>query len=193
MKITAICGSPREKNTQLLIGSILNLINSNDADIETELIMLSRMNIRHCDGCDECQNDGSLCEIKDEMAEIAETLAASDAIILGSPVYFDNVSGVMKDFMDRTYPLWKKKSLKGKIAGIVATGSWDMNSINKAVSSMEAFCTAHGMKVAGYLGAVDSSIGFEGVLNEAGKIAHELVEALYRAEAENKSEAAKAE
>jgi len=177
MKITAICGSPRERNTLSIIENILNLIKSNDDEIETELIMVSRRNIRHCDGCNECKEEGK-CPIRDEMKEVNDAISGSDALLLGSPTYFDNVTGVMKDFMDRTNPLTKSMALKGKVAAIVATGSLDMNSINKAVENMRSFCNAHEMNIIGYLGALDTSLGNEVVLNEMAKIAEELVKSV---------------
>lgn len=177
MKITAICGSPREKNTLSIIENILNLVKSRDDNIETELIMVSRRNIRHCDGCDECKEEGK-CSIMDEMGEVIDIISDSDALLFGSPTYFDNVTGVMKDFIDRTNPLLKDMVLKDKAAAIVATGSLDMNSISKAVESIRSFCNAHEMRVVGYLGAVDTSLGNEVVLNEIAKIAEELVTAV---------------
>lgn len=178
MKITAICGSPRESSTLSMIENILNLIKSYDSDIETELIMPSRINIRHCDGCKECQDEEGECAIMDEMSEVLEKLKESDAIILGSPTYFDNVTGIMKDFMDRTYQLTKDMEFKGKAAAILATGSHDMNSINKAIESMRYYCEAHKMKVVGFLGAMNKSLGNEVVLHEMVKITEELVKAV---------------
>lgn len=177
MKITAICGSPLEGSTLAMIENILNLIKAHDEDIETELIMAARRNIRHCDGCCDCEEEGK-CGIMDEMEEINNILSESDAVILGSPTYFDNVTGVMKDFIDRTNPLLKDSVLKGKAAAVVAVGSLDMQSVNKAVGNLRSFCTAHGMNEVGYLGALKSSLGNAVVLNEMVKIAKELVKAL---------------
>lgn len=47
-------------------------------------------------------------------------LLESDAIVLGSPVYFNNVSAQMKAFMDRTWCM--RGRLKNKIGGALVVG-----------------------------------------------------------------------
>ena len=177
MKITAICGSPKEGNTLAMIENILNMIKTHDEDIETELIMAAGRNIRHCEGCCDCEEDGK-CGIRDEMEEINKIIAESDALIFGSPTYFDNVTGIMKDFIDRTNPLLKDSVLKGKAVAVVAVGSYNVLSVNKAVENLRSFCAAHNMHEVGYLGALNSSLGNEVVLNEMVKIAEQLVNAV---------------
>ncbi|MEA3515172.1 MAG: flavodoxin family protein [Nanoarchaeota archaeon] len=177
MKITAVCGSPREGSTLSMIENILHLIKAHDENIETELIMVARRNIRHCEGCCDCEEDGK-CGIRDEMEEINKIIAESDALIFGSPTYFDNVTGMMKDFIDRTNPLLKDSILKGKAVAVVAVGSFNVLSVNKAVENLRSFCATHNMYEVGYLGALNSSLGNGVVLNEMVKIAKELVNAL---------------
>jgi len=45
-----------------------------------------------------------------------EQLLEFDGIILGSPTYLGGVSGRFKNFMDATGGMWRKQSLKGKLA-----------------------------------------------------------------------------
>ena len=177
MKITAICGSPRDGSTLAMIENILNLIKAYDEDIEIELISVARKNIRHCEGCCDCEEDGK-CGIRDEMEDINKIIAESDALIFGSPTYFDNVTGIMKDFIDRTNPLLKDSVLKGKAVAVVAVGSYNVLSVNKAVENLRSFCAAHNMHEVGYLGALNSSLGNAVVLNEMVKIAEGLVNAV---------------
>ncbi|MFC1910919.1 flavodoxin family protein, partial [Chloroflexota bacterium] len=60
-----------------------------------------------------------VCHIQDDMQAIYPSLEKADAIILGSPVYFCNVSSQAKAIMDRTHSLFVNKRLKGKIAAPV--------------------------------------------------------------------------
>ncbi|MEM6283828.1 MAG: flavodoxin family protein, partial [Chloroflexota bacterium] len=48
---------------------------------------------------------------------VMEALAASDAIIFGSPTYMGMVSGPFKCFADATAPIWFQMAWKDKIAG----------------------------------------------------------------------------
>lgn len=59
----------------------------------------------------------------DQQAEIAtpEELADYDAIILGVPTRFGNMSGQMRNFLDQTGGLWAKGALAGKVASVFAS------------------------------------------------------------------------
>ncbi|MEX1307474.1 MAG: flavodoxin family protein, partial [Eubacteriales bacterium] len=53
-----------------------------------------------CEGC----KDTFACVIKDDMQKIYPKILKADAIILGSPTYFYNISSKMKAFLERLYP-----------------------------------------------------------------------------------------
>jgi multimeric flavodoxin WrbA len=58
-----------------------------------------------------------ICKIKDDMTEVYPKLLAADAIVLATPAYFEMLSGLLKNFLDRTCPIWP--SLEGKkVAGL---------------------------------------------------------------------------
>ena len=48
------------------------------------------------------------------MGSILDSIVASDYIIFGVPNYFDNVSGIFKNFIDRLHPLYKSEKIKNK-------------------------------------------------------------------------------
>jgi len=148
MRTIGICGSPRTgSNTEILLREVLKTIKKSGA--ETELILLREKNIELCRGCDEkCSKTGE-CVISDDMQEIYEKLINSDLIILGSPTYFDSVSGLMKNFMDRTDPLTAGRKLKNKIAGVIGVGQVGPESIRKAMRSMMDLCVCHRMIIKG--------------------------------------------
>lgn len=54
------------------------------------------------------------CVIKDDMKEIVEKMLSSELIIFGVPNYFDNVTGLFKNFIDRLHPLYKSHLLEHK-------------------------------------------------------------------------------
>jgi len=102
MKAVAVNGSPRRHgNTHLLLEKVLEpLIESG---WETELIQLGGSNLHGCLACLQCFSKKNLrCSYeKDGFNEIAERLFQADAIILGSPTYFTDVSAEMKALIDR--------------------------------------------------------------------------------------------
>ena len=108
MKVLAISGSPRKGNTDYILSKIYEKLDS-----EKELIFLRDLKLEHCTGCLSCQKTNE-CILDDDMKTLLEKLLAADIIIIGSPNYYGNVSGLMKDFIDRTHPCYKAESLKNK-------------------------------------------------------------------------------
>lgn len=101
MKIVAIIGSPRKNgNTDTLVDSVLQGAIENGA--ETEKIYLSDLNFKGCIGCEGCKKTGK-CVVKDDMQMVYEKMNEADGIVLGSPTYFYNVTGLTKMFIDRLY------------------------------------------------------------------------------------------
>ncbi|MEM5879463.1 MAG: NAD(P)H-dependent oxidoreductase [Candidatus Aenigmatarchaeota archaeon] len=153
MKVIGICGSPRKGNTEFLLREALKAAEEKGA--ETELILLREKRIEFCDGCSKCEKTG-ICHIIDDMQEVYEKLEEADAIILGSPNYYDNVSGLMKNFIDRTlvYYSLRENKIKGKKGGIIAVGG---GSADEAFEKMEVFFSAYGIKLIGGVKAIAGS------------------------------------
>jgi multimeric flavodoxin WrbA len=103
MNVVAFCASARRNgNTKLLLETVLEPLQ--EAGAETELVELAGSNLKGCRACFVCikKKDGS-CVIKDDMLnECVEKMAKADAIILGSPTYFADVSTEMKALIDRS-------------------------------------------------------------------------------------------
>jgi NAD(P)H dehydrogenase (quinone) len=75
-----------------------------------------------------------------------ETLAASDAIIFGSPTYNGSLSARLKKFMeDSTGPAWIPQTWRNKIAaGFTNSGAQHGDKLN-ALVGMALFAAQHGM------------------------------------------------
>jgi multimeric flavodoxin WrbA len=103
MNVVAFCASARRNgNTKLLLETVLEPLQ--EAGAETELVELAGSNLKGCKACFVCikKKDGS-CAIKDDMLnECVDKMARADAVILGSPTYFADVSTEMKALIDRS-------------------------------------------------------------------------------------------
>ncbi len=103
MKVVAFNGSPRKDgNTTLLIRQLLDQLEKEG--IETELVHLSGKKIHGCIACYKCfQNKDQRCAVKDDIAnDCIEKIMKADGIVLGSPVYFGDMTPEMKALIDRT-------------------------------------------------------------------------------------------
>lgn len=137
MKILAVCGSPRSGNTEWMLERVLEGASKNGAT--TELLLLRELDIKMCDGCLSCEVGGDdrkgICKVEDDMQGILPRLLEADVLVLGTPVYFEMLSGLLKNFMDRTCPIWTK--MKGKNIAGVAVAEEDIGS---AVENLKAYC-----------------------------------------------------
>ena len=122
MKIIAFNGSPRKKgNTYRMLNVVLDELGRHG--IDTELVQIGERNVYPCMGCGECRKSGiSRCVFNDDLINgCIDKIEEADGFILGSPVYFGNVTGQMKAFIDRVgYATRSKKLLKGKVCAGVA-------------------------------------------------------------------------
>lgn len=123
-----INGSPRIKgNTAILCKTLDEFFKKED--VESEIIVLNKLDINPCRACDSCIRTGDLrCVQKDDMNSLYPKLLNARAIILACPIYWFTVSGQMKLFLDRLYALHGKEgfALKYKtMAAILVYGDVD--------------------------------------------------------------------
>ena len=136
MKVLGICGSPRKGNTEWMLTKVLESARAEGA--ETELLLLRDRDIGLCRGCFTCEvgNDRQpgVCVINDDMEGMLPKMLAADAIVFGTPVYFYMLSGLLKNFMDRTVPIWPL--LKGKSAAGVAVAE---DTMGRALENLRTY------------------------------------------------------
>tara|TARA_Y100000310_G_scaffold345724_1_gene468837 strand:+ start:38 stop:568 length:531 start_codon:yes stop_codon:yes gene_type:complete len=135
MKLLAICGSPRKGNTEFMLNKVLE----GAGDVDKEIVLLKDLDIGHCTGCDICFGTGKPCPIDDDMKELYKKLVEAEIIVFGSPNYFKNVSGLMKNFIDRTNALCDPPGLKGKKSGIVCVGGQDLTNTQFCENVLKEF------------------------------------------------------
>jgi len=101
MKILGISASKRKNgNTAFLVNSALQAAES--LGIETHMEYLCDYSISGCTGCEGCKETYK-CIIDDDMQKLYPHIMEADAIILGSPTYFYNITSDMKAFIERLY------------------------------------------------------------------------------------------
>ncbi len=124
MKVIGFNGSARKKgNTSILIQKVLDELEAEG--IETTLINLGPKSVAGCVACMKCfeNMDGHCVQKKDDLNAWLDEMKGADGIILGSPVYFADLSGQLKCFMDRTgmVAIANGNMFKRKVgAGVVA-------------------------------------------------------------------------
>lgn len=106
MKVYAINGSPRKNNnTATLLKKALDGVKAATPDAETEIINLYDLKYTGCKSCFACKLlDGKSygkCAVRDDLYETFEKLSQADGIIFGSPIYFGDITGQLRSFLER--------------------------------------------------------------------------------------------
>lgn len=93
MNVLALNGSPMKcGNISILMGEICRGLKENRHSIEG--FFLGDLSIRDCIGCMTCQSRGA-CVIRDDIEKVEQGIVKSDLIVIGTPVHWGNVSGIM--------------------------------------------------------------------------------------------------
>jgi len=119
VKIVIINASPR---TDGLTATILQGISKSlsDKNVDVGYYDLGRLTMAQCLGCCACYRIGH-CVIDDDAEKISRAIADADGLVLGTPTYASNVSGLMKVLIDRGHFVIEQL-LRGKYCVTVATG-----------------------------------------------------------------------
>jgi multimeric flavodoxin WrbA len=104
MKLIALCGSARKQgNTSKMLHQVVEGAKSVGA--ETEFVNLFDLNYKDCISCYCCKLKNSKsyghCVVDDDLKPILGRIEESDVIVLGSPIFYGNLSGQMRSFTDR--------------------------------------------------------------------------------------------
>jgi len=162
--IIIINGSPRKNGTiSRLLHSAADNISRSHTDIHWYNV--NDMHIQPCTGCMKCRSTGRCILSEDDAHKLAEDLSKCSGIILGSPVYWGNISGQMKLVLDRLVAVLMGESKtgipvpkhKGKPAVIVTacTTPWPFSFLcgetTHAIRAMKEILCYSGFKITGTL------------------------------------------
>lgn len=140
-KVQSIIGSPHDakSNTRALTEDFLDDVENAGLAIERTFICLGRKEVLPCKGCWNC-TVGKPCPLRDDdLQEIKAAMVECDMLILGCPVYTNQVTAQMKALFDRLFtwchifPLLGKPSLS-----VCTTGNDGQNEVADFLEKMLA-------------------------------------------------------
>lgn len=171
MKVLGIMGSPRlGGNSDLLLDQALS--GAKGAGAEVEKILLVREKVSGCLDCGAC-NEGGVCALKDDMAEIQQKILDADAIIHAAPTYFWAMTAQMKAYLDRwcvffdatwQWHTFYAPKMKGKRIGVITVcADPNTSTADPIVHSFKKTCEFTGMNL---IGVVQTSAAAKGEIAE---------------------------
>jgi multimeric flavodoxin WrbA len=151
-------------NTDTLVSKELEGAESVGA--ETEKIYLNDLNIKSCQACPEFPTN-EYCWIKDGMQRVYETLETADALIIGTPAYYESISAQLKLLIDRSNCLaqmitssdgkvtFKPRIQKKKRGAFIWVADFSRNP-EHALATVKLWCKDANVELADTLIVVDS-------------------------------------
>ena len=109
-KIIIIDGGPRKNfNTASMLQKFAEGATSVSDKIEVKTVRLYGLDYKGCMSCMACKIKGkasNVCQFKDALTPVLEEIAEADGLALGSPIYFGDVTGQMRTFLERLAFPW---------------------------------------------------------------------------------------
>ena len=101
----------------------------------------------------------------DQAAPIAtpDELADYDAIIIGTPTRYGNMTAQMKNFLDQTGGLWAAGKLVGKVGSVFTSSATQHGGQESTILSTHTVLLHHGMVIVGLPYAFQGQMGVEQV------------------------------
>ncbi len=154
MMILGVCGSPRAKTTEYVLGEALLMLGEHG--FETEFFTVRGKEIGYCTHCDYClQKKG--CAIQDDVQGLYPLLKEAEGLVFASPVYNGGVSAQIKAVMDRTRALLAADPdvFRGKVGMAIAIGGDRSGGQELAIQQIMTFYTLNGILTlsGGFFGA----------------------------------------
>lgn len=153
MKILSIVSSFRmDGNTSRLVSLIEEQLQKEaeklNISLEIERIFLSRMDVHTCRGCRLCFDKGEdKCPLQDDVLSLRDKMLAADGYLIASPVYVEDVNGILKNWIDRMAFVCHRPALAGKCAFLITTSGG--GATGHAIRTMDGAFHAWGCRVAG--------------------------------------------
>ena len=105
-----IDGGPRKTfNTASMLQKFAEGAKSVSSEIEVKTVRLYGLDYKGCMSCMACKIKGkasNVCKFKDSLTSILEEIAQADGLVLGSPIYFGQITGQMQGFLERLAFPW---------------------------------------------------------------------------------------
>ncbi len=192
MKLLFLNGSPRKDG---YTATIMKLLRRNINPIHIiEWVDVYDLDLKPCIGCLKCRPNKECVLKTDDGHRIADSIRNSDAIVIGSPTYFGNISGPLRTLTDRCLTSLEEIAASGleapqplhtgKKSALITACNMPFpmsvshnNHATSAMNAMEIMLNAGGYSIIGKIvfdGAAARQVIPKEIEAEAIKIAKEL-------------------
>lgn len=127
-----LSGSNRKYNSY----NFLKMI-KNDTDI---FLSVADLNIKYCGGCNACaKNKNNTCVLNDDMKQVYEAIDKCNKIVIMSPIYMNQITGILKNIIDRLNPYCSSEKLRGKKIYLITIGQMSEEEQEEVVQDIKKY------------------------------------------------------
>lgn len=167
MNIVIINGSPRKNGATARILHTMEQQLLGKANVYVEFVNISDLEITPCSGCCLCYKVGH-CYMNDDAEKLSNRIALADGLVIGSPTYVSNISGQLKQFIDRGHFVIEQL-LHGKYAVSIATGeNYGSSDTSKIITKLLKYSGAR------VIGKIVCNLPFNEEPNETSKVTRQI-------------------
>lgn len=137
MRILVLNASPREKGT--VYTELVEITRGVGGNHEVEWVDVCGLEMKHCTGCMVCREKDVCILPRDDAHRVGERIAKADALVVGTPVHWGNMSAPLKQLFDRNVPVFIGEGPKGRpvprqkgksaVLATACTAPWPFNVI----------------------------------------------------------------
>ena len=172
MKIVVLSGSPHKHGTtSKLVDSFI--AGAEAAGHEVVRFDTAFMKIHPCIACEKCHTEYGKCVFEDDMVQIGKSLANSDCVVLATPIYYYEMSGQLKTFLDRCNPLYPQENKFKDVYLITSAYDSSEKAADRAINGLKGWIECFeqsrfaGALVGGGVDAPKSAANREDLLKKA--------------------------
>lgn len=136
-KIFIVSSTPRANgNSDILAEEFAR--GAREAGHSVDKVNIRDMELQFCIGCLDCQKTGK-CVLRDGMNELYGRIKNADILVFATPIYFYEMSGQLKTFLDRLNPLYPKRNKFSAVYLLIAAAEDEESAADGAIKGVQGW------------------------------------------------------
>ena len=172
-KVFVVNSTPRKGgNSEILAEEFAR--GAREAGHSVTMINVRDFDLKFCIGCLYCQSHDE-CVLPDEMNGLYDQVQSSDVLVFATPIYYYEMSGQLKTFLDRLNPLYARQNNFKDVYLLATAADEEDSAMDGAVKGIQGWIDCfNGVRLAGVVRGTDAGDAGTVVKTPAPKKAYEL-------------------
>lgn len=153
-KIVIISSTLRKKGNSLLMAKAFEQ-GATESGHDVHFVDMAQLNLKFCLGCLACQSNANhSCVIKDDMNGLYDSIQQADILVFATPVYYYEISGQLKTFLDRLNPLFARNNKFSKVYVLASCADGSQSAFDGIKNAIQCWLSCFdNVELAGIVGA----------------------------------------